>query len=92
LASYLNRSLPTISSDEPYFAQVSILGFDLLVWADRTAWVVDCAGRVIWKATFLRQIRSAIVDEFGFSILAGLLFRFSKFKAKENVKSESEGK
>lgn len=75
-----------------YFAQVYGLNSDhLLVWGANTAWVVDCTGRVIWKAIFIKQIRSAIVDEFGFSILAGPLYRFSKFQKNENANREGAG-
>jgi len=61
-----------------YFMEMVPLGDDLLVWKAKECWVIGSDGRVLWRAEFARPIRSAVVDELGFWILAGPLYRFRR--------------
>jgi hypothetical protein len=63
----------------PHYAELMPLGWEVLVWNGKSAWVVDPQGSVVRRAELPWQIDSAIVDDLGFAILARLLYRFNRF-------------
>jgi hypothetical protein len=50
----------------------------LLAWTWEDCWLITDGGEVEWRAECVRPIRSVVVDDLGFWILAGQLHRLSR--------------
>jgi hypothetical protein len=59
-----------------YSVALAALSSNVLVWSWNRAWLVSCRGETVRSTTFPLRIGGAVVDERGFSILAGSLLRY----------------